>query len=223
MLLAIPGILFKFLEIAKDGSRDLRNKIRFKGAIVEPGCKISDGTIIQSNTRIFYNVTLNNCKIEQYTYIGSNCFLQNVSIGKFCSVAKHSLIGLGTHPSYLLSTSPLFYRKNNPLKIEFLKNDIEFIEYEPVEIGNDVWIGARATIMDGVKIGTGAIIASGAVVTKDVPPYAIVGGVPAKLIKYRFNDNLITKLLSSTWWDWDLDKIDNFKDLIKQQDDFNHI
>ena len=223
IVLILPGFLFKFLEMAKDGARDLKNKILFTGAIIEPGCNISPNTSIEAKTRIFYNVTLNNCKIGKYSYVGSNCFLQNVSIGKFCSIAKHSLIGLGAHPSDFLSTSPLFYRKNNPLKISFLKENKDFVEYQPIEIGHDVWVGARVTIMDGVKIGTGAIVASGAVVTKNVPPYAIVGGVPAKIIKYRFDEEQINKLLNSSWWDWDLEKINKHKDLIKKQNDSDNI
>ncbi len=211
ILLIVPGIFFKVFDIAKDGSRDLENKFRFKNVIIESGCKISNNSIIKENSRIFYNTSLNNSLISEYSYIGSDCFLQNVTVGKFCSVAKHSLIGLGKHPIKLLTTSPLFYRKNNPLKIKFLKKDLGFKEYDPVILGHDVWVGARAIINDGVKIGTGAIIASGAVVTKDVPPYAIVGGIPAKIIKYRFDEETIEKLLNSEWWEWELDKIKKFQ------------
>ncbi|MBO0590873.1 CatB-related O-acetyltransferase [Cellulophaga sp. E16_2] len=224
ILLVLPGLLLKLKELAKDGSRDLENKFRFKDAVIETGCKISPDTKVLSKTRIFYNTSLNNCTISEYTYIGSNCFLQNTSVGKFCSVAKHSLIGLGIHPTDLISTTPLFYRKDNPLKVKLLKEDLGFEEYKPITIGHDVWIGARAIVMDGIEIGTGAIVASGAVVTKNIPPYAIVGGVPAKLIKYRFNKEKIEELLSSEWWDWDLEKINKHqKEKFANDERFNNI
>ncbi|QXP50775.1 CatB-related O-acetyltransferase [Cellulophaga sp. HaHa_2_95] len=224
ILLLVPGLIVKLKELAKDGSRDLENKFRYKDAIVEAGCKISPDTKIKSKARIFYNTSLNNCNISEFTYIGSSCFLQNTSVGKFCSVAKHSLIGLGIHPTDLISTTPLFYRKNNPLKVKLLKEDLGFEEYKPITIGHDVWIGARAIVMDGVEIGTGAIVASGAVVTKDIPPYAIVGGVPAKLIKYRFSEEKIEELLSSEWWEWDLEKINKYqKEKFANNDHFNNI
>ena len=145
--------------------------------------------------------------------MGKNCLVQNTSIGKFCSIANDVLIGLGNHPLDLLSTSPLFYRRNNPLKISFLTKEFEIIEYKPISIANDVWIGTRSIIMDGVSIGNGAVIAANSVVTKDVPPFAIVGGIPAKIIKYRFPENKIEEMLAQKWWIWDLDKIKNHYNL----------
>jgi len=85
--------------------------------------------------------------------------------------------------------------------------DSIFEELKRTQIGNDVWIGARAIVLDGISIGDGAVIAAGAVVTKDVPPYAIVGGVPAKLIRYRFEDDVIQELLKWKWWDLSLDDL----------------
>lgn len=76
-------------------------------------------------------------------------------------------------------------------------------EFKEIYIGNDVWIGQRAMVMGGVRIGNGAVVGAGAVVTKDVPPYTIVGGVPAKIIRYRFSDKVVKKLQSSKWWDYD--------------------
>jgi acetyltransferase-like isoleucine patch superfamily enzyme len=94
----------------------------------------------------------------------------------------------------------LFYRKQNTFNIKVVDKDSSFQENKPIEIGNDVWIGARVIILDGVKIGTGAIIASGAIVTRDVPPYSVVGGVPAKIIKYRASENDIAFWQQSEWW-----------------------
>jgi acetyltransferase-like isoleucine patch superfamily enzyme len=153
------------------------------------------------------NSIVNNSVIASYTYIGKNCLIQNTTIGKFCSIANDVAIGLGEHPTDKFSTSPLFYRKNNPIKIQLLEKDLGFNEYESIAIGNDVWVGTRALIMNGVKIGTGAIIAANAVVTHDVPPYAVVGGSPARIIKYRFDDSEIANLMNMKWWEMELGDI----------------
>jgi virginiamycin A acetyltransferase len=104
-----------------------------------------------------------------------------------------------------VSTSPVFYSKRNVLKKCF--NKIQFSEHEHVTIGNDVWIGSHAFIKGGVAIGDGAIIAANSVVAKDVPAYHIAGGNPCKIIKKRFDDELINYLLSIKWWDWPASKI----------------
>lgn len=201
------GFIKTAVELANEGARDIENKIRFKKAIIEKGCSFDSKSIIHPNVHLLSNCIINNSEIHSYTYLGKNCLVQNTSLGKFCSIANDVLIGLGNHPLDLLSTSPLFYRRNNPLQIRLIKKDLEIVEYKPISIGNDVWIGARSIIMDGISIGHGAVIAANSVVTKDVPPYAVVGGVPAKIIKYRFSDVKIQELLHQKWWMWDLEKI----------------
>jgi acetyltransferase-like isoleucine patch superfamily enzyme len=116
-------------------------------------------------------------------------------------------IGLGAHPTDRVSTSPIFYSNKNPFRINLTLGQQEFNEYKNVKIENDVWIGANVIILGGVKISNGAIIAAGSVVTKDVNPYEIVGGVPAKLIKKRFDNNTIEILCNSKWWEEELDLI----------------
>ena len=133
---------------------------------------------------------------------------ERLIIGKFCSIAcgvkflfncaNHTLKSLSTY------TFPLFYEdweleKSNVASAWDNKGDIV--------IGNDVWIGFEAVILAGVKIGDGAIIGTRAVVTKDVPPYSIVGGIPAKVIRKRYSPDIIEQLLSLRWWDWTKDKI----------------
>lgn len=201
------GLLYKFVEIVKSGSRDIRNKLFFRKAIIERGCCINRQSKVEPYVRIFGDCTINNTSVSSYTYIGGNCLVQNAKIGRFCSIAPDCLIGLGNHPLEMFSTSPIFYRKENPLKYKLLEDDLDVTEYRPIDIGHDVWIGARVIILDGVTIGTGSVIAAGSVVTKNVPSYAVVAGVPAKVIKYRFSELIIERLLDSMWWAWTLEKI----------------
>lgn len=151
------------------------------------------------------NCRINNCKVGKHTYIGAGSSASNTTIGAFCSISFNVKIGLGIHPSNLVSTHPAFYSNNKPFKTYADKN--YFKEYGDITIGHDVLIGTNATIMYGVKIGNGAIITNNAVVTKDVPAYAIVGGVPAKVIKYRFDGQTIEQLHESEWWNWDEKKL----------------
>lgn len=152
------------------------------------------------NNIVYDHTLLVKVSLGDYTYIGGNCKIQYATLGKFCSVGPEVRIGLGIHPLNLKSTYPGFYTNSKYYRVEKLY-DFNGEEYEQVKIGNDVWIGARATILDGVTIGDGAVIATGAVVTKDIPPYAVAGGVPAKVIKYRFDNNQIEELLKEKWWD----------------------
>ena len=141
---------------------------------------------------------LMNCKVGKYTRIKPGCVLKNVTIGKYCSLANNVMIGLGQHPTFLLSTNSIFYKKGVTDKFA---QQINYDEEPHTTVGNDVWIGNGAVVMDGVTIGNGAIIASRAVVTKNVPPYAVVGGVPAKILKFRFAPTVIAAIQDSRWWD----------------------
>ena len=150
---------------------------------------------------------LMNCKVGKYTRIKPGCVFKNVTIGNFCSFANDVMIGLGQHPTFLLSTNSVFYKVG--ITDKFFKG-IDYDEEPRTYIGNDVWIGNGAVVMDGITIGDGAIVASRAVVTKDVPPYAVVGGVPAKILKYRFSQDVIDELLKIKWWnlsDVDIQKV----------------
>jgi acetyltransferase-like isoleucine patch superfamily enzyme len=130
-----------------------------------------------------------------------NARITRANIGAFCSIGPEVIIGgLGTHPTNFVSTHPVFYSRLCQSGITFSSENL-VEELKSVTVGNDVWIGARALILDGVTIGDGAIIAAGAVVTTDVPPYAIVGGVPAKIIRYRFSEDIISILLEWKWWE----------------------
>lgn len=137
-------------------------------------------------------------KMGNYTRLRHFCTVAHAEIGNFCSIATGVKIGIAGHPTNLLSTNSAFYLEHS--LNENFKNDIKYTPYSQTKIGNDVWIGEKALIMSGLTIGDGAIIAAHAVVTKDVPPYSIVGGVPAKVIKYRFPKEVIDKLLEIQWW-----------------------
>lgn len=142
---------------------------------------------------------IHNCRVGRYTYIARNTLAQRVDFGDFCSVSEGCNIGMPSHPTEFVSTSPVFLQGGNYLKKHFAA--LPYENCPTTTVGNDVWIGAHAQVKSGLTIGNGAIIAAGAVVTHDVPPYAIVGGVPAKVIRYRFDEETIHRLEAIRWWD----------------------
>lgn len=162
-------------------------------------------TVFEDNIKVGNRTRIQDTNIGRNTYIGSYCVLQNCMIGRFCSIASGVKVIVNTHPSRtFVSTSPVFYSTIKQCGYTYVSHN-KFEEHltiggKSIIIGNDVWIGADVTLIGGIKIGNGAIIALGAVVTKDVPPYAIVGGVPAKIIRYRFPENYIERLQNLQWW-----------------------
>lgn len=144
-------------------------------------------------------------KCGKCSYISrdSQIWSKDTEIGNFCSISDGVHICLPMHPINFFSTSPYLYQPH----LNYIKINNTDVNINPVIIKNDVWIGAGALIMQGLTIENGAVIGAGAVVTKDVPPYAIVGGVPAKVIKYRFDEKTIKELLELKWWDLPDEKI----------------
>lgn len=156
-------------------------------------------SIIHASAKIGPGSRILSSKFGRYSYCGSDCLIVNCDIGAFCSIADNVVIGPGVHPIEHVSTSPIFLTGRN-----VLGRNISSHEQPPpqrVRIGNDVWIGLDAKISSGVIIGDGAIVGMGSVVTKDVEPYAVVGGVPAHLLRYRFDKDTIRSLLEIRWWD----------------------
>ena len=136
----------------------------------------------------------------------------NLIIGKFCSIASNIKVYQDLNN---ISTYPFGYVHNNEFGLPCYNNGKTNGD---IIIGNDVWIGDNVTIISGVIIGDGSIIATNSHVTSNVKPYSIVGGNPAKLIKYRFDDEIIQKLLEIKWWDWDTEKIKNFASVLNSGD-----
>ena len=209
------------VSTCKDNLRDILNKSRYQKSFIGNKCGFTKDTIVGIHSHIYNNSILNHCKIGNYTYIDHGALLQHATIGNYCSISNSVTIGLGLHPLNLFSTSPIFYKKKNLFNIEIIKEDLKFDEYKPTIIGSDVWIGSRVTIMGGVNVGHGCTIAAGAVVTKDIPPYSIVGGVPAKIIKYRFQEEVIAKILATKWWEKNPEEVYLIKDELTDVISFN--
>lgn len=155
------------------------------------------------------NVLASNVKLGYASGISRDSIIMNAKIGRYTALGPELKMGIGQHPtSKMVSIHPSFYSLKKQYGFSYVnKQKMEEFKYADKEnkysvvIGNDVWIASNVTLLEGINIGDGAIIAAGAVVTKDVPPYAIVGGVPAKVIRYRFNEDIISYLLDLKWWE----------------------
>ena len=155
---------------------------------------------IDKTAKIYSGTEFYDSSIGRHSYIGYNSEIHSCDIGAFCSIANGLIVGGAKHPLDWVSTSPVFYDVGGGTGRHLGNHKIEPLKR--TSIGNDVWIGSRVIIMQGLRIGTGAVIGAGSVVTKDVPPYAIVAGCPARIIKYRFDEDTIRQLLESRWWEW---------------------
>lgn len=197
--------------------------------------KFKNKVFIGKNSNIYLNSQFegknkigNNCffngVLGLYSYIGNNTSFSG-KVGRYTSIAGEVKVPLGTHPisAPYVSVHPIFYSTLGHIKNEIWTTEQKFCEFKyanknyPVIVGNDCWIGYRATLIPGVTISDGAVVLAGAVVTKDVPPYAIVGGVPAKVLSYRYPPEIIKSLLEIKWWEkpesWLKKHLDEFVNL----------
>lgn len=156
--------------------------------------KIDKTAAICSSTRVY------DSQVGKYTYVGRKSTLCSVKIGNFCSVSGGVIIGGGSHPLEWVGTSSAFHQGKNILRKNFSEHP--YAVYKSTTIGNDVWIGNNVRIKAGVTIGDGAVIGMGAILTKNVGPYEIWAGNPAKFIRKRFDDEIIEKLLQTKWWEF---------------------
>lgn len=156
---------------------------------------------IHRTSKIESGCNITNTQMQKHSFCGYDCEIADCNIGSFCSIANNVIIGGGMHPVDWVSTSPVFYKGRDSVKAKFSEHDRP--APKTTNIGHDVWIGQYAMIKQGVTIGTGAVVGMGSVVTKDVDPYSIVAGNPAREIKKRFSENIADRLLRSEWWTMD--------------------
>lgn len=168
---------------------------------------IGENSFIQ-NSSLENNVQINrsnmivNSAIGAYSYTGMNTVIKHTSVGKFCSISWNVSASGGGHNYNAITPHPFTHLPS--FGIVSAKTDIEI---KRITIGSDVWIGMNSCILQGITIGDGAVIGAGSVVTKDVPPYAIVAGNPARILRYRFDSEIIEKLLNFQWWDLPIEVI----------------
>lgn len=165
---------------------------------------LSPRTILGKKTMVRNRTEVGNISLGDYSYIsGPGSYIEEAVIGKYCSIARQVVIGVSGHNYEWVTTSPII----TSTEYGFVDKSVPEPQKSIPIIGNDVWIGMNVIIMRGVNIGHGAVIAAGSVVTRDVAPYSIVGGVPAKHLRFRFTEKQIEELLKIKWWDWDESKI----------------
>lgn len=198
----LPTSLLYFLNAIKNIKRYRSFSVSSKSILVN--------TNLGKRVTIGGGIYIINTNIGDWTYLmgsdlgGIQSYIGSADIGRFCSIGQNLQILDGGHDYRLISTFPFFSYPNSPL-YKVGKNVDKTLE--KTKIGNDVWIGVNVTIIGGVHIGDGAVIGAGSVVTKDVEPYSIFAGNPAKYIKHRFNEVAIEKLKKIKWWDWSEEKI----------------
>jgi phosphonate metabolism protein (transferase hexapeptide repeat family) len=185
--------------------------------VVDPTAELTR-TKLGVYTEVGERTKLLEVELGDYSYVVNDSDIAYATIGKFTSIAAMTRINPGNHPMHRATQSHFTYRAS--AYFEGASDEAEFFDWRRsfhVTIGHDVWIGHGATVLPGVTIGTGAVVGAGAVVSKDVAPFTIVGGVPAKPIRERFPKPVQDGLLALSWWDWTHDR------LAGALEDFRHL
>ena len=162
--------------------------------------RLSDksGSSIARSSKVESGSSVTHSSLGEHSFCGYDCEVYHAKIGAYSSIANGVIIGGGRHPVDWAGMSPVFYAGRDSVSLKLAQHKRPPV---PVtHVGNDVWIGRSAIVISGVSIGDGAVIGAGSVVTKDVPPYAIYAGNPARLVRFRFDDGLIQRFLASEWW-----------------------
>lgn len=184
-----------------------------RNVVFKEKVKLNLDTYFEGHNAVYNYTNVCGSFIGKGSYIANNSVIKSTKIGRFCAIGDNVRTSLGVHPTEFVSIHPAFFSLQRQAGFTFADEQLfeehKYIDRNKyvVEIGNDVWIGNNVLIMDGITIASGAIIAAGAVVTKNVGPYTIVAGVPAKEIKKRFSEDKIKFLLNMKWWDKDFDWI----------------
>lgn len=199
--------------------RDLK-KIK---VFISKNVEFSNSTF-EGKNNIGARTNVSNSDVGYGTYIGNNCVLNLCKIGKFCSLANGIKILKNNHPTSFFSTHPAFHRPSSSLikklKLDLVSED-KFPEFQLLDhkyqvcIDSDVWVGEDVKIITGVCIGQGAVIAAGTVVTKDIPPYAIVAGVPARIIRYRFDPETVNSIMNIDFWSSPIEIIERYAEVME--------
>lgn len=179
----------------------------YEAPTVDPSAKIQDCRLGRY-TEVGARTILSETALDDYSYIVHDGEVAGTTIGKFCSIASHVRINPGNHPMHRASQAHFTYRSRQYWPEE--ADDAAFFVWRrahPVTIGHDVWIGHGAVILPGRAIGTGAVIGAGSIVTRDVAPYTIVAGNPARMIRRRFEETTAERLQALAWWDWDHERL----------------
>lgn len=167
---------------------------------------------VEAGTSFFHS------SMGRHSFCGYDCDIFHAEIGSFTSIASNVTIGGAKHPMEWVGMSPVFYKGRDSIRKKFVLNELS--PPQKTIIGNDVWIGKSAIIISGVEISNGAVIGAGSVVTKNIPPYAIAAGNPAKIIRYRFDRKTIEHLESIEWWNLKDNEIQKIAQHIKDPDKF---
>lgn len=199
--------MISLLRMLRADLRERAQRRRFPQAVIHTDVTLDAMSTLGSYTVLFAGTRLIDAQIGDYSYVQARTQVFNAEIGAYCSIAPEVVIGLVDHPTHFISSSPVIYDNTQPLPRFLVDAPLDAAHHPRTVVGADVWIGQRAMIKAGVRIGVGAVIGAGALVTSDVPPYAIVVGTPAHVLRRRFADDLCDRLLASQWWMRDADEI----------------
>jgi acetyltransferase-like isoleucine patch superfamily enzyme len=192
-----------FALFLKPYLRSIRAILKYRSSLIDPRAQISLDSILRGNNYVGPHASVMSSIIGKYSYVGGKSELGFCTIGRYVSIAPSVTIGLQSHDLTKLSTFPAFSYDNQIASRHLISAEQRSYSYKHTIVDADVWIGHSALIMAGVHIGIGSVVGAGSIVTKDLEPFGIYVGSPAKLMRKRFNDQLINTLLESRWWELD--------------------